>query len=92
MALLVGPLVEAERVFAVGQTGDNGFRAAVCEPVTQLCTVIGFVPEQLFRWFGSADQAFCYGTIVRLAAGQEDGKKAAFSICECMNLRVAPAA
>ena len=92
MALLVGPLVEAERVFAVGQAGDNGFRAAVREPVTQLCTVIGFVPEQLFRWCSSADQAFRYRTIMRLAAGQEDGKKTAFSIRECVNLRVAPAA
>jgi hypothetical protein len=29
---------------------------------------------------------------MRLAAGQEDGKKTAFSICECVDLRVAPAA
>lgn len=26
----------------------------------------------------------------RFASGQQDGKKASFSICECMNLRVAP--
>ena len=26
------------------------------------------------------------------AAGQQDGEKAPFSICECVNLRVSPAA
>ena len=29
---------------------------------------------------------------MRLAAGQEDGKKTAFSICDCVDFRVAPAA
>jgi hypothetical protein len=29
---------------------------------------------------------------MRLAAGQQDGEKAPFSIRECVNLRVAPAA
>src|SRR5262249_8919213 len=38
------------------------------------------------------DEALSGRTIVRLAAGQEDGKKTAFSICECVDLRVAPAA
>ena len=28
---------------------------------------------------------------MRFTAGQQDGEKASFSICECMNLRVAPA-
>jgi hypothetical protein len=28
---------------------------------------------------------------MRIAAGQEDGEKMAPSICECMDLRVAPA-
>ena len=31
-------------------------------------------------------------TIVRLAASQQDGKKTAFSICDCMDFRIAPAA
>jgi hypothetical protein len=32
------------------------------------------------------------GTIVCFASGQQDGDEAAFSICECVNLRVAPSA
>jgi hypothetical protein len=92
MAAFVGFLVEAEGVLPVGQTWDNGFRAAVRKPVAQFCAVIGLVSEQLSRRLGSADQAFCYGAIMRLAARQEDGKKTAFSICDCVDLRIAPAA
>ena len=29
---------------------------------------------------------------MRLAAGQQDGKKTAFSICDCVDFRIAPAA
>ena len=29
---------------------------------------------------------------MRLTAGQQDGKKTAFSICDCMDFRIAPAA
>lgn len=92
VALLVGPFIVAERIFASGQAGNNGFRSSVCEPLTQLCAVVSLVSEQLFRRPGPADEAFRYGSIVRLAAGQEDGKKTAFSICECVDLRIAPAA
>jgi hypothetical protein len=33
----------------------------------------------------------CERAIIRLAAGREEGEKTAASICECMDLRVAPA-
>ena len=29
---------------------------------------------------------------MRFAAGQQEGKKTAFSICDCMDFRIAPAA
>jgi hypothetical protein len=29
---------------------------------------------------------------MRLAAGQQDGKKTALSICDCVDFRIAPAA
>jgi hypothetical protein len=92
VTFLVGPFVEAERVFAIGQAGNNGLRPSVCEPVTQLRAVVSLVREQPFRGRGSANQAFRYGAIMCLTAGQEDGKKTAFSICECVDLRIAPAA
>jgi hypothetical protein len=92
VAPLVGFLVEAERVFPIGQIGDNSFGAALCKPATQRRAVVSPVPEQLSRRLGSADEAFGYGTIMRLAVGQEDGKKTAFSICDCVELRITPAA
>ena len=92
VAAFVSFLVEAEGVLPVGQTWDNGFRAAICKPVAQLCAVISLVPQQLSRRLGSADQPLRYGAIMRLATGQEDGKKTAFSICDCVDLRIAPAA
>ena len=92
MSLLIGPLLEAEWVFAIGRARDHGFSAAICKPVTQLCAIVSLVPEQLFRRLGSADQTFRDRAIVRLATGHEDGKKTAFSICECVDLRIAPAA
>ena len=92
VAAFVSFLVEAEGMLPVGQTWDDGFRAAVCKPVAQLCAVISLVPEKLTRRLGSADQAFCYGAIMRLATRQEDGKKTAFSICDCVDLRIAPTA
>lgn len=92
VAAFVSLLIEAEGVLPVGQTWDNGFRAAVCKPLAQLCAVISLVPEQLSRRLGSADQAFRYGAMMRLPTRQEDGKKTAFSICDCVDLRIAPAA
>jgi hypothetical protein len=46
----------------------------------------------VFSWLRPADKALRNRTVVRFAAGQQDGDQAPFSICECVNLRVAPAA
>lgn len=91
MSFLIGFFVESERLFPVASVGDDGSRAAIFQPVPKLRAVIGFVAEELFRRRASADQAFRYRTIMRLAAGQEEGKKTAFSICDCVDLRIAPA-
>lgn len=91
MPLLVCLLVEAEGPFAVGGIGNDRLGAAIVQPVSQLGAVVGLVAEQLLSGLCPSDQARGRWTIVRLAAGQEDGKKTAFSICECMDLRIAPA-
>ena len=92
MALSVGFLVEAERLLAVGLVGNDGFGAAILQPLSQWGAVIGLVAEKLRSSFDATDQPRGGWTIVRLAAGQQEGKKTAFSICECMDLRVAPSA
>ena len=55
-------------------------------------TIVGSIAEHAPRWSHSADQSLRDRTIVRLASSQQDSDKAPFSICECMNLRVAPSA
>jgi len=57
----------------------------------QFGTVVGLVAKQLAGLLGATDQTLGWRTIVRLAAAQEDGKKTAFSICDCVDLRIAPA-
>src|SRR5687767_1963971 len=41
---------------------------------------------------GSPDQTLRERTVVRLSSGQQDGKKTALSICDCVDFRIAPAA
>ena len=91
MSLLVGFLVEAEGLFAVGPVGNDGFGAATFQPLPQLRAVVGLVAEKLPGRLGATDEARGRRTIVRLAAAQKDGKKTAFSICDCVDLRIAPA-
>jgi hypothetical protein len=58
----------------------------------QLGAVVGLVAEHPFRRLHSANDALCDRTIVCFTCGQQDGDKAPFNICECVNLRVAPSA
>lgn len=90
MSLLVGVLVEAERLLAVGLVGNDRPGAATFQPMPQLCAVVGLVAEKLPGRLGATDQALSGRAVVRLAAAQEDGKKTAFSICDCVDLRIAP--
>jgi hypothetical protein len=55
VSLLVGIPVEAEGLFAVRLVGNDGFCAALAEPLPQLGAVIGFVAEHLSGCFGSPD-------------------------------------
>ena len=92
MPLFVGPPVEAEGLFPVRLVGDDGLSAAFLQPLAQGGAVIGFVGEELLGGLGAADQGLGRWTIVRLAAAQQDGKKTALSICDCVDFRIAPAA
>jgi len=92
MPFLVGFFVEAEALPAVGFVGYDGGRATLFQPLAQLVAVIGLIPHQLLCGSGSADETAGERVVVRLATAQEDGKRTAFSICKCVDLRVAPAA
>jgi hypothetical protein len=90
--LSVGLTVEAEGLPAIRSVRDDGLGAAILEPLAQFCAVIGGIAEKLGSCLGATDQARSGRTIMCLAATQQDGKKAAFSICDCVDLRIAPAA
>ena len=78
-------LAEAEWLSSVAAVRKDWPGSGILQPPTQLGAVIGLVAEAL-RCCG--DEPF-RGTVIRFAAGQEDGEKAAPS--ECGDLRVAPA-
>jgi len=91
MPLLVGCLVEAERLEAIGPVGHHRLGAAMIEPLAQLGAIISSIAEQPGSRLGAPDEALSWRAIMGLAAGQEDGKKTASSICQCVDLRIAPA-
>lgn len=92
MALFIGFLVEAERLFAVRSVRNHRLGAAALQPLAKLGAVVGFVSEKFLGRFRPPDQALCWWAVVGLAAGQQEGKKTAFSICDCVDFRIAPAA
>jgi hypothetical protein len=78
--LFIGFLVEAERLLAIGPVGHNDLGAAIIEPLPQFSAVVGLVTEKFLGRVGPPDQTLGNGTIMGLAAAQQDGKKTAFSI------------
>src|SRR5262249_494680 len=89
---VVGGVGESERLLPVAFVGNDGLGSALIQLLSQFGAVVGFVAEHAFRRLGSADQALGYRAIVRFTASQQDGDQAPFSICECVNLRIAPSA
>jgi hypothetical protein len=89
--LFVGFLVEAEGLLAVRLVGNDGLGAAVVQPLPQRGAVVGLIPEELLSRLGPSDQVLGRWTIMGFTAAQQDGKKTAFSICDCVDFRIAPA-
>lgn len=92
MALFVGLLVEGEGLFTGRRVGNNGPGATVFQPLPKFSAVVRLVAEKLAGRFGAADQTLGGRAIMSLSAAQQDGKKTAFSIRDCVDLRIAPAA
>ena len=92
MAPFVCALVEGERLLAVGPVRDYGRGPALVEPLTEFRTVVGLVAKKLLCGLGPTDQTLSLRAVVCVASAQEDGKKTALRICDCMDFRIAPAA
>ena len=91
MTPFVGSPVEAKRLLAVGFVGDDGRCPALVKPLAQFGAVIGPIAKQLLCRLRALYETLRWRTIVRLPAGQQDGKKTALSIRDCVDFRVAPA-
>src|SRR5687767_1992686 len=78
-------------MLSVGVVWNDRLGSTLVEFLAQSVAIISHVAEHMRRRLHSADQALGKRIVVRLASGQEDGEKAPLSICECVNLRVAPA-
>ena len=92
MTPFVGSPVEAERLLAVGFVGDDGRCPALVKPLAQFGAVIGPVAKQLLCRLGACFmETLRWRTIMCLSASQQDGKKTALSICDCVDFRIAPA-
>ena len=89
-AKLVEALVEAEWLFPVAAVRNDWLGSALVQFVAQFSAVVGLVAKHALRWLHSADEARRDRAIVCFAASQQNGDEAPFSICECVDLRVAP--
>src|SRR3977135_2762647 len=91
-AKLVEALAKAERLLPIAAVGNDRLGSALVQLVAQFSAVVGLVAEHAFRWLHSADEALRDRAIVCFASSQQNGDEASLSICECVNLRVAPSA
>src|SRR5437764_14665696 len=91
-AQLVEAPAEGERLFPVAAVWNDRIGSALIQLRAQFGAIVSLVANDAFRWLHPADQALRNRAIMRFASSQQDGEKPPFSICECVNLRVAPAA
>jgi hypothetical protein len=90
MPLLVELFVEAKALLAVGAIGDDRCGPLILELFAQFIAVVGCVPKHVVGCFDPANEALCGRIIMRLATGEQNRNQPSLSICECVNLSVAP--
>ena len=71
---------------------QHGMLAAVCKEAAQVVGVVALVAEQFARWRDSRDQRGGGGDVGDIAAGQQDGMRAALGVAERVDLGGAPTA
>ena len=91
-AQLIDTPAETERLLPVAAIWNDRLGPAFSQFVAQLGAIVGLVAEHPLGGLHSADQSLRDRAIMRFTTGQQDGKESAFSICKCVDLRVAPSA
>ena len=91
-AQIVEALRESERLLPASTIWDDRLSSALVQFLAQFTTIVSLVAKHMFCRLHSADQAVRDWAIVRFTAGQQNGDEASFSICECVDLRVASSA
>src|SRR5262245_19660602 len=79
-------------MLSVGAVWNDRLGSALVQLLSQFVTVISHVTKQMLGWRHSADQSLGERIVVCFTAGEQDSDQASLSICECVNLRVAPSA
>ena len=69
---------------------NDRFGSVAFEFLAQFVAVISHVAEQMLWRVYPADQTLGERKVVRLTPSQHNCDQASFSICKCVNLRVAP--
>jgi hypothetical protein len=72
VTLLVGFLVEAEGLLAVRLVGNDGFGAALVEPLSQFCAIIHKLCRRAAFWL-----LWCAGSNAALADNRVPGRRSA---------------
>src|SRR5262249_56660673 len=88
----VDTLAKAELLFSIAAIWNDRLDSPLVQVLAQFGAIVGLIAEYPFRRLHSANEALCERAIVCFTCSQQDGDKAAFNICECVNLRVAPSA
>jgi hypothetical protein len=92
MSLPVSGFVEPESPLPIALVGNDRLRSAVAEKGADRIAVISSIGEHFLCGSASPDEPLRDRAVICLPTSQEEGKKTALSICDCMDFCASPAA
>src|SRR5262249_48780520 len=83
-------LLKLNGCFLLQRFGMTGL--VPCSRRSSRSSALSYALSPSIRFDGFTNEALCDRAIVCFTCGQQDGDKAPFNICECVNLRIVPSA